>query len=614
MSDGRGPIERAMDEAVRQALGRTEPLPEGAEVEWVRKHDQGDVRLDLRPLLGLRWPDPDQAAPVVAALATSPVVRAATFVPPRAYLQVHLDDLHAMVLTAVDHPDGGYRPAPAGSEGTATVTFSDPNVNKPLHVGHLRNDVVGIAVARILEHQGWKVRRSELCSDWGLHICRAVVGYQLWGGDATPESAGVPGDVLVGDCYVQFHRESMKQIRGARSARPGPLLEDLAADLLRRLEEGDPELAELQGRLTGWVEDGIGEVYDRLGCEFEARFRESTNRAVGEALVTKGIDDGTCRRRTDGSVYIDLRGMGADEYAELTLLRPDGTHLVYTRAFGAVVERQQTHPADRVIDVLGADWALAYPAFLEALARLGEHWARDVELVFHGMVRTTDTRMRSRDGTVVSARELLDGAAAGMAARLGFPGDPVAYAQEDPVARALGVALAKHHLLATQRDREVVFDEAHLWSGGYPRFAAVLEAVVATDEALALGLDRQPARPGGAAPDGPEAAAWRRLLHAIDAFPRVAATTARDLDPSLVVRHLDEVCEAAAAARRLHELGPAWAAVATVIDGDLALLGIDLPAVARWRPEPEGRPPLQVDHGPDGGAASAAAPTKGNAP
>jgi arginyl-tRNA synthetase len=567
----RGPAEEELDRIVGAALMRHDPLPPAGHVEWVRRRELGDFRIDVRPLLGVQWPGAPEARLVMDALRRRPEIEEVSFAPPRVLFRVSLPYLHALVLGAADRNQLATERASHGSSRHASVTFSDPNINKPLHVGHVRSNAMGIAVARMLEHDGWSVQRFELCSDWGLHICQAVLGYQRWGDGATPESSGLPGDVLVGRSYVRFHREAAAEGR-LPGFRPGSSLEDEASRVLMQLEQGDaPELLALQSRITGWVEDGMTEVYERLGSGFDARFRESRNRHVGRALVERGLATGVCRRRDDGSVYIDLRDAGHEEFGQLTLVRPDGTDLVYTRAFGAVVERQRTRRDARVIDVLGSDWRLAYPAFLEALAQLGETWARQIELVFHGMVRTDTGPMSSRAGEIVPARDVLDAATKAMATRASrarWGGDPH---HADP----LGVGLVKHHLLSTPRRRDLVFDEHHMCSLGAARFAALLDVLTAAGHAG----DRNdpPPRPRPSA-DGEAARTWRELIHALNAFPRTVALARRDLEPSRIVRYLDDLATAVTEARRSHELGTAWETVSAVMARGLWLLGIDLPS------------------------------------
>lgn len=604
-----GPAEQAIAGLLRDRLpgsfGDSLDLDAPA-IEMCRRSRVGDFRIDLRPLTREESPPRDLCQAVAARLTELPEIDQATLVFPRIYLRTSIGFLFDAVTEAVRREGHRYGMNPDGEGREVEVTFSDPNANKPLHVGHLRNNFLGMALSNLLEARGWNVRRTQLLSDFGIHICHAVLGYLKWGDDQIPESTGERSDYFVGRHYVRFHKEVERQRQetagagdnadgsseagvgnGSNNTEDGErftALEREAADLLTRMESGDEELIALNRRITRWAMEGMAQTYRRIGTRLERVYRESEHLRDGAALIAEGLASGAYQRRPDGSVFVDLDGMAM---STMTLLRGNGTQTVYTRAFGLIAERNRLSPNARVIDVLGRDWEIAYPAFLAALGCLsGREWTDHVELIFHGMVRRPTGRMRSRKGDVVGADDLIDqvrdllAERASSTAATAIPADRAATPEggspspEDlATLDKLAVALVKYELMRPGRMKEIVFDETRIWKTVYPAVTRVLatlrQAAAATDDLT---------DPRTTASRGEPHESWRPLLLCIDEIPALVEQAARALDPAPLVRHLDEFCVLSLSRPGVHELSPLMRTLtATVAENLLSILNIEEP-------------------------------------
>lgn len=561
--------------------------PPGEYIERVPEGKVGEYRVDLAILGQAGTPaTQDSSNCLLVALRERPEIEDAVLVPPRIYIRVALPFLMEAVQAApVRRPDPdsqGHVPQPA----LVSLKFCDPNMNKPLHVGHLRNLVLSESIARLFESTGSSVLRSQLRSDWGLHICRALVGYLQWGQSATPSTAHVRGDKLVGSYYVQYHQAVEPPPSTEDESRVDTqLLEDEARAVLHDMEvAGNPRnstLTDLKAGLTAWVAEGMSETFTRLGCRFDDNFAERENLARSRAIVEGGLDSGVCHRRDDGSVHINLAGTGvAPEHADLTLVRSDGTLLVYARTFGGLLARHESHQADVNIDVLGADWRFSNPALLEALAALGYPWARDNVTVFHGMVRTPQGRIRSRAGDVLTADDFLDRVVDGMSKR--WPPAPLSDSISLSPAQyeRVGVAFAKYHVLRRRREHDMTINLVTMWDESYERFQSLCGTLVR--------LGRFGQHP---APEDRDSRAFspislgaraqrdlRDVLRRVDDFPEVVARATRRFEPALVVRYIDGLVAGTTPLTRHPGLLPTalWSRIAGILDAALWILGIDL--------------------------------------
>lgn len=298
---------------------------------------------------------------------------------------------------------------PESERKSVLIEFSSPNTNKPLHLGHVRNNCIGDATARILSSVGHDVTKVNLVNDRGVHICKSMVAYKRWGEGKTPEDVGKKGDHFVGDFYVMFENEFRKQLppeaKDLREDEQFDLTEigREARETLRKWEDGDEETVKLWMEMNNWVMDGFAETYNRYGVSFDDTYMESDTYKIGKKIVEQGLKDGIFRKRDDGAVVVDL-----DNGQEKVLLRKDGTSVYTTQDIGATVMKHDDYHPDMQIWVVGDEQEQHFKSLFEIMKKLSYEWADDLHHLSYGMVNLPEGRMKSREGTVVDADDLLD--------------------------------------------------------------------------------------------------------------------------------------------------------------------------------------------------------------
>ena len=383
------------------------------ELQPTRKDFEGDATLVVFPFLKLSRKSPvDTAREIGEALqAASPLV--SSFNAVQGFLNIVLssDQIQAR-FDAIRSADAwGTTPVDPNAPA-AMVEFSSPNTNKPLHLGHVRNILLGHSVSRILEASGRKVVQVQIVNDRGVHICKSMWAWQQFGGGITPDSAGKKGDHLVGNFYVRFDQEFRSQVRelmaqgrdeDAAKAVAQCMLE--VQEMLRQWEAGDTEVRSLWATMNGWVYDGFNQTYSRLGVRFDRNYYESETYVLGKQDIEEGLARGVFYRRDDGSVWIDLREDGLDEKL---VLRRDGTSVYMTQDIGTAIQRFKDFSIDRLTYVVGNEQDYHFKVLFLILKKLGYAWADQLYHLSYGMVDLPSGKMKSREGTVVDADDLLD--------------------------------------------------------------------------------------------------------------------------------------------------------------------------------------------------------------
>jgi len=275
------------------------------------------------------------------------------------------------------------------------IEFSSPNTNKPLHLGHCRNNVIGDAISRIFDFYGYDVIKINLINDRGIHICKSMLAYKLFGNNTTPEKENKKSDHLVGDFYVLYAKESSKN----------PELEKLAQDLLIKWENNDKETVELWKKMNKWAIDGIKETYKRMGINFDVFEYESEVYQYGKEIVKEGLEKNVFYKESDGSIWINNEDVGLDKKV---LLRSDGTSIYITQDIGTIVNRSKKYNFDRMIYVVGSEQIYHFKTLFAILKKLGYKWADNCYHLSYGMVNLPDGKMKSREGNVVDADNLMD--------------------------------------------------------------------------------------------------------------------------------------------------------------------------------------------------------------
>ena len=550
----RGWAEHALADLVAELDDELGLDPAAVSVEPAKAGAKAPFRVDLRRLGRDAPPACERLAEVLRARNDIVVAEAA---PPGVFVLPTVGFLSTRLASAVVEL-GPYPPRPPEVRPpTLAFTFSDPNMNKPLHLGHFRNNVIGMSVTRLLQAQGSPVDIQALHSDWGIHIAQAVLGWLLWGGGASPESAGMKSDHFVGSFYARFHQESARQREVAGGDEDEPTeLEREAAALLQRMQDGDPEAVEANTRITDWVEAGVAATYERIDCVFDHIWRERQTTHLGVQAVRDALARGVCIRRDDTSVYLDLsdRGLGT-----VTLLRSDGTPVVYTQWFGVDLARYPGRPYDHILQMSGQEWAPGETVYTEVARDLGGDWVGKWTHFYYGMVTLTGGKMSSRAaGSTVLVDELLDE----LVAWFGDKGD----------GERAAAALTRFHFLAPKRLKDVVYNHETLVGETLPVLRRVLLALAAAEDRTGTGG----AEDAGEEPADVDTA--QALLLQLNGFPRLTQTAAQRLEPEYVATYLVDLAGDVEACLRKDALTSRLAGAAAVtLRAAFELLNVDLP-------------------------------------
>ena len=363
-------------------------------------------------------------------------------------------------------------PAPCGEgRGGASplmmVEYSSPNTNKPLHLGHVRNNLLGYSIAQIQEANGWKVVKTNIVNDRGIHICKSMLAWLKFGNGETPETSGKKGDHLIGDYYVRFDKEYKAQIAELMAAgkdeetakREAPLMIE-AQEMLRKWEANDPEVRALWAKMNEWVYAGFDETYKRMGVSFDKIYYESNTYLEGKSEVEKGLASGAFYRREDGSVWADLTKDGLDEKL---LLRSDGTSVYMTQDIGTAKLRFQDYPIDKMVYVVGNEQEYHFKVLSILLDRLGFPFGKELVHFSYGMVELPNGKMKSREGTVVDADDLMDKMVADAKEISKDKVNTLQGITEDEaneIARKVGLGALKYFILKVDPRKNMLFNPA----------------------------------------------------------------------------------------------------------------------------------------------------------
>ena len=388
------------------------------QVSPTRKEFEGDFTLVVFPLLKLSRKAPEATASAIGDYLVANVPQVASYNVVKGFLNICLSSLYwnNTLSRIASEPDFGQLP-PTGK--TIMVEFSSPNTNKPLHLGHIRNNLLGWSVSQLLAAAGHRVIKVNLVNDRGIHICKSMLAWLKTANGATPQSSGKKGDHLVGDCYVAFNDIYKAEVAAlkaellsagvdeesaqARAEKEAPSLVE-AQNMLLKWEQGDPEVRALWEKMNSWVYEGFDKTYSDLGISFDRIYYESQTYLNGKALVQKGLDMGVLERVEDGSVWCDLTADGLDRKL---LLRKDGTSVYMTQDLGTAKQRFEEYKLDEEIYVVGNEQDYHFKVLKLILKKLGFDWSDSIYHLSYGMVELPEGKMKSREGTVVDADDLI---------------------------------------------------------------------------------------------------------------------------------------------------------------------------------------------------------------
>ena len=386
--------------------------PESVEIQFTRKEFEGDYTLVVFPLIRTLKGKPEEiGAKIGESLVENNKITAFNVV--KGFLNMSLSSVEFLENFTQNAQNSTFGITKVDENSrTVMVEYSSPNTNKPLHLGHVRNNLLGFSVSQIIEAAGNNVIKTQIINDRGIHICKSMIAWEKFGNGETPESANMKGDHLVGKYYVEFdkhYRQEIKELEAQgktedEAKKEAPIFLE-AQEMLRQWEAHEPKVIELWQKMNGWVYDGFAKTYKRLGVAFDEYLYESNTYILGKDIVEEGLNKGVFYKREDGSVWIDLTAEGLDEKL---VLRSDGTSVYITQDLGTAVERFKNNPTlEELTYVVGNEQDYHFKVLFLILKKLGYSWADALHHLSYGMVDLPNGKMKSREGTVVDADDLM---------------------------------------------------------------------------------------------------------------------------------------------------------------------------------------------------------------
>jgi arginyl-tRNA synthetase len=381
------------------------------QIQKTKKEFEGDLTIVVFPLLKFSRKKPEQTANEIGEYLENNLEEIQKFNVVKGFLNLVISDNFWLNFFLKNHKKEKYGHSEKPKKENIVIEFSSPNTNKPLHLGHIRNNLVGNSIADILKASGKKVKKVNLVNDRGIHICKSMLAWQLWGENKTPETTNIKGDKFVGDFYVKFETENKKETailikNGAdkdKAAQQTPLMEK-ARKMLVKWESGDVKTRKLWEEMNDWVYKGFDKTYERLGIIFDKTNYESDTYLLGKEIVKTGLKEGIFIKKDDGSIWADL---SEEKLDQKLLLRPDGTSVYITQDIGTAQLRHDNYNADKLLYVVGNEQIYHFNVLKKVLIKLGKNWANNIEHIAYGMVELPHGKMKSREGTVVDADDLM---------------------------------------------------------------------------------------------------------------------------------------------------------------------------------------------------------------
>ena len=529
-------IAQGVADAVKALYGQ-DVTPESVSVQATKKKFEGNLTVVVFPYVKAARKAPEAVASEIGQWMTENLDAVSAFNVVKGFLNLSVAPQYwTRLLAAIDSDENYGITAPTDKSPLVMVEYSSPNTNKPLHLGHVRNNLLGFSLASILEANGNRVVKTNIVNDRGIHICKSMLAWQKWGGGITPETAGKKGDHLIGDFYVTFDkhfREEVKQLMEQgmsedEAKEASPLMQE-AREMLRRWEAGDEEVRKLWAMMNQWVYKGFDETYRRMGVSFDKIYYESDTYLEGKELVLKGLEKGIMYRREDGSVWADLTADGLDHKL---LLRADGTSVYMTQDIGTAKLRYRDYPIDKMIYVVGNEQNYHFQVLSLLLDKLDFKWGKDLTHFSYGMVELPDGKMKSREGKVVDADDLMDEMEAQAAEASADRFADMTPEERREISRIVGLGALKYFLLKVDPRKNMMFNpkESIDFNGNtgpflqytYARIRSVLRRAGEYDTAAARAL-----------PGEKETALIQRLAD----FPSVVSEAGRSYSPALIANY-----------------------------------------------------------------------------
>ena len=446
-----------------KALYGADIEPSSLQVAATRKEFEGDFTLVVFPLLRISHSAPDATGAAIGAWLQDNVPEVGSYNVVKGFLNICLSQLYWTELFSSIAKDENFGRLPSTGR-RVMVEFSSPNTNKPLHLGHIRNNLLGSSVSDLLKAAGEDVIKATLVNDRGVHICKSMYAWQKSFPDVTPESSGKKGDHLVGDCYVEFNRIYTEEVKSLvaggmseeEAKKEAPCMKAVH-EMLIKWEQGDPEVRALWSKMNSWVFAGFDETYKALGISFDRVYYEHDTYLLGKELVQKGLDMGVLVRDPDGSVWCDLTADGLDRKL---LLRSDGTSVYMTQDLGTAEKRFSEYSLDSHVYVVGDEQNYHFQVLKLILGKLGFDWASRIYHLSYGMVELPEGKMKSREGTVVDADDLIEQMyqeAKATSEESGKLAD-VSEEEKERLYRMIGLGALKYFILKVDPKKKMLFN------------------------------------------------------------------------------------------------------------------------------------------------------------
>lgn len=538
-------VENIIKQAVARAVGELyglEVAPDSVSPQATRKEFEGNLTVMVFPYVKAARKAPEAVGREIGQWLVDNEPAVGGFNVVKGFLNIVITPTvwNSVLADILATPDYGIRKAAADAP-LVMVEYSSPNTNKPLHLGHVRNNLLGYSLACILEACGNRVVKTNIVNDRGIHICKSMLAWQKWANGATPESAGVKGDHLIGDCYVAFDKHYKAELKALKDqgmsdeeAEAASTLMQEAREMLRKWEAGDPEVRALWEKMNSWVYAGFDETYRRMGVGFDKIYYESRTYLDGKKKVLEGLEKGIMYRREDGSVWADLRADGLDEKL---LLRSDGTSVYMTQDIGTAAQRYADYPIDRMIYVVGNEQEYHFKVLSLILDKLGFRWGKELVHFSYGMVELPNGKMKSREGTVVDADDLMESMvsdARRVSEELGKT-DGLTDAEIDGIAEMVGLGALKYFLLKVDPRKNMTFNPAESidFNGNTGPFIQYTYARIRSVLRRAAEAGMEMTDYSAVIPNDREVALVQRLAD----FPSVVAEAGRNFSPALIANY-----------------------------------------------------------------------------
>lgn len=543
-------IDNIISTAVSEALKELYALEMPADKivpQTTKKEFEGNLTIVVFPFLKASKKSPEMTATEIGDYLVAKCDAVKTFNVIKGFLNITIEPkfwLHVFNDINAQENYGFKKETPESK--LVMIEYSSPNTNKPLHLGHVRNNLLGYSLSRILKANGYKIVKTNIVNDRGIHICKSMLAWQKWGNGVTPESCGKKGDHLIGDFYVAFDKHykaelaelEAKGMTKEEAEAASPLMQEARA-MLRRWEAGDTEVRELWATMNSWVYAGFDETYKRMGVDFDKIYYESQTYLEGKEKVLEGLEKGIMYRKEDNSVWADLTADGLDHKL---LLRSDGTSVYMTQDIGTAKLRYQDYPIDKMIYVVGNEQNYHFQVLSLLLDKLGFKWGKDLVHFSYGMVELPEGKMKSREGTVVDADDLMDemvSTAKQTSAELGKL-DGCTKEEADKISEIIGLGALKYFILKVDPRKNMTFNpkESIDFNGNtgpfiqytYARIQSVMRKAAAEDISFNFNADNFE-------PNDKEIA----LIQRIADFAEVVSEAGRTYSPALVANYAYEL-------------------------------------------------------------------------